>query len=397
MLERIQIQRYKSIVKTDLTLGRLNVLIGRNGAGKSNLLNFFDLLRSGAEGRLNAAINSEMGGFSEVKQYDSADDDPLEWEITLSGVGTEPTLYYTGMLSKRGSGYKVTLEELARSPYEGYRDRFKYLSVTDGRVRILKARRATDDANTGYTDEPPSDESDQELYLSTIRTRLHYPNLFAVRQFIGDWLLFRGFGQEDLRIIRTPQPFTASQPFRLSRDGANLISILQQLANNPEYEAVNEQLNLAMSAVFDDFRKFDIPIIAAAAGVLNYRSRWYKRLIPAQSMSDGQLRFLGLLLLLLLPEPPKLILLDEPEIGMHPEMLAVFGEVIKQASERTQLIVATHSPQLLNHLGAEHVILVERDSESGITRLERPDLERLAIWLERYEVGRLWTMGRLGV
>ena len=107
------------------------------------------------------------------------------------------------------------------------------------------------------------------------------------------------------------------------------MSVLQELANNAEYDATNDRLKDVMHAVFDDFKQLDTPLTAAGRGTLNYRSKYFpNKPIPALLMSDGQLRFLGLAVLLLLPDPPPLIAIDEPEIGMHPHMLVVFAELL---------------------------------------------------------------------
>jgi predicted ATPase len=175
--------------------------------------------------------------------------------------------------------------------------------------------------------------------------------------------------------------------------GGNLVSILQKLANESEYSSVNDHLNEAMQTVFPDFVKLDISIRASGMGALGYRSRDLRRTVSTVSMSDGQLRFLGLTLLLLLPNPPPLIAIDEPEVGMHPEMLEVFADLLKQASARTQLIISTHSSRLLDFIAPENIITVER--KQGETTLERLDYERLQGWLDRYTLGKLWTMGKL--
>ena len=108
------------------------------------------------------------------------------------------------------------------------------------------------------------------------------------------------------------------------------------------------------------------------------------------------LRFLGLATLLLLPDPPPLIAIDEPEVGLHPRLLSLLAALMKQASERTQLVVATHSPQLISaeSLDPDDIVLVEM--EDGKTKLNRPDPEELRRWLERYTLGNLWVMGKLG-
>ncbi len=384
MIEHIQLKNFKSILAADIPLKKLNILIGRNGSGKSNFLKFFELLHEGANKNFNPTINA-LGGFSELIRYDATA--PLQWEITFGEVQGMEAIYYAGEISRRGVGYTISVEELSRPPYPTHTNRFKYLSVTNGRVRILKY----DNNET----EAPYDESDQELVIAQVRNRVRYPILYEIQEMMTDWQVFRGFGSEVLQNIRGSQLFNVVEPLRLDVSGKNLVSILQQLANQPEYQTTYEQLIATMQAIFPDFVKFDTPISAGGMGSLNYRSRDFNRPIPAISMSDGQLRFLGLLMLLLQPNPPSLITIDEPEIGLHPEMLEIFAELLKQASERTQLIIATHSPRLIDFMDLDNVILVER--EAGHTVLERPDAERLNLWLDRYTLGKLWTMGKLAV
>jgi predicted ATPase len=182
---------------------------------------------------------------------------------------------------------------------------------------------------------------------------------------------------------------------RLDPSGNNLVSVLHQLANEPRYDAINERLINVFQIVFPDFLKFDIPISAGGTGSLSYRSRYLNKSVPALSMSDGQLRFLGLVTLLLLPNPPSLIAIDEPEIGLHPQMLDILVELLCEASERTQLIISTHSTRLLDFAQPEEVIVV--DQNEGETTFERVDIEKLQVWLDRYKLGTLWTMGKLDV
>jgi predicted ATPase len=148
-----------------------------------------------------------------------------------------------------------------------------------------------------------------------------------------------------------------------------------------------------MRAVFPDFSKFDLPLVAGGQASIALRLKDLPKSIPALFMSDGQLRFLGLIMLLLLPNPPNLILIDEPEIGMHPKMIDIFAEVVHETAKRTQVIISTHSPQLIDSIAPEDLLVVER--EDGATTINRVDLARLTRWLERYKPGYLWTHSTL--
>ncbi|MDZ4764508.1 MAG: AAA family ATPase [Chloroflexota bacterium] len=396
MIERIKLSNYKSLVDIDVKLGDLNVLIGENGSGKSNFLSFLQMLKNGADGSLTTRIN-EMGGFAETIFYGASSRSSLEWELAFFDFyynqlqKTRQTVYYSGSLVGRGQSYfQVQNEELERDPNPNHSERFKFLSYNTGRIRLLYSVSGEESRDVDVT------LKEQELVLSQITDPVRYPVMGSIRAQMSDWSIFRSFGFEALANIRKAQLFSATEPLRLEPDGSNLVSILQQLANTPKYEKQYERLLQVLSVVFDDFKRLDIPVTAGGMGALYYRSKikpFENRQIPALSMSDGQLRFLGLVILLLLPDPPPLIAIDEPEIGLHPKMMAILVELLKEASERTQVIVTTHSPELLNDLTLENIILVEK--ENGITTLKRPNTAHLEKWLERYSLGRLWTFGKL--
>jgi predicted ATPase len=387
MITQLYLKNFKSIGEVNLALRPLNVLIGRNAAGKSNLLSFFSLLREAANANLNQALN-RMGGIGQVAHYNASE---FEWAITFDSFESSlnSTVTYVGKVAARLNGYRLRFESLERPPYEGYETPYRFMDVRDGRIRLLTQLKGAGNEEQNF------EESDQELVIAQIRDRVRYPALYEVRATLADWSIFRGFGSEALETIRKPQLLNVVEPPRLDASGANLISVLQQLANQPQYDDHYAALMEVLQAAFDDLERFDIPIVAGGMGALNYRSRHFRNaVIPALNMSDGQLRFLGLALLLTAPNPPPLIAIDEPELGLHPHLLGLLAELLREAAKHTQIIVTTHAPQLVNALQPEDILLVER--ETAYTTLTRPDGERLAKWLERYTLGELWTMGRLG-
>lgn len=400
MIRRLKLRNFKSILDADLELRSLNILIGPNGSGKSNLLNFFHLLREAADQRLNARINA-MGGFSQMIFYDAYNVDTVNWELELDGQ--ESPHYYTGSLRARGAGgYSVQREEIARDPYPNHDNRYKFLSVENGHVRILKSLPVGVSGNghngAEYEDEGAYDEaSDQELAIAQIRNRSRYPILSTLRSELADWQIISGFGNDALKNMRGPQLFNVVEPMRLEPLAGNLISILHALANQSRYRAINDRLYEVLRAVFPDFEKLDLPVTAGGTGSLGYRSRTLDETVPALSMSDGQLRFLGLVVLLLLPDPPPLIAIDEPELGLHPDMMAILVELFREvtAQGKTQLLVATHAPGIVDAVAPADVIVVE--NTDGRSRFQRLDPSRLEQWLDRYTLGKLWTMGRLAI
>jgi predicted ATPase len=388
MIERIKLKNFRSIQDLDLELKPLNVLIGRNGSGKSNFLSFFHLLGEGAYKRLNKTIVNQLRGFEFLRYMNAQNEENITWEVVFSSNQKQrqsDILHYEGAIAPLGvAGYTIQSELLSSISSQNQSEAFPYLEVHRNNVATIRLSPVTQD-----TESVQLEGFNQELALAQIRNSTRYPEINEIFQQLLDWTVFRGFGERQLREVRGPQTLNVVNPLQLDPDGSNLVSILYELANQPQYEEIYNRLNEIMQAVFEDFSKFDLPLVAGAQASLSFRSRNFKKSIPALFMSDGQLRFLGLIVLLLLPSPPKLLLIDEPEIGMHPKMITIFADVLKSAAERTQIIVSTHSPQLIDALSPDDLLVVDR--ENGATVINRPDQERLARWLERYSTGYLWT------
>jgi predicted ATPase len=117
---------------------------------------------------------------------------------------------------------------------------------------------------------------------------------------------------------------------------------------------------------------------------------------PASRLSDGTLRWLMLLIILLDPAPPPVICIDEPELGLHPDILPTLADLFREASTRTQLIITTHSRSFLDSFSETPEAVCICEKVGGSTVIERLDAERLKIWLDEYSLGRLWTSGEIG-
>lgn len=394
-ISKLMLSNYKSLRDMEIQLNDLNILIGRNGAGKSNLLSMFRLLREGADSHFSSSI-AEQGGLNEIRWRGGTERDAVGWELAFEDLEqvSDRTIYYSGSFVVRGNSFTVKSEELSQDPYPGYLERYKYLSASDGRVRILKSKIDDEEKAIDYT------YSDQELMISQVRDPVRYPLLDEVRRLLENWTIFRGFGEDALRNIYMAQSLSGiSHPLRLDPQGRNLASVLQSLANEAPYSDAYDSLNETLETAFPDFEKLDLALVASNAIELRWRSKDFpgKLAFPARSMSDGMLRFIGLATLLLLPDPPSLIVIDEPEIGLHPQLVPLLAALLKQASQRAQIIVTTHSPSLLSSEDIQLADIVLVDRRNGETIMERADSRaNLDRWLERYTLGQLWTMGKLG-
>jgi predicted ATPase len=385
MIKRIKLNNFRSYRELDIPLGNLNVLVGRNGSGKSNLMSFFDLLGYAADLELNTFMRRRIGAFEDLRHYHAEDRDTVSWEVEFASPQHE-SLYYSVELGARvPAGYVIVSEKLACPPKAGESSRYPFLEAQNGLVNTLRIYDLGAENDSAATFENPT----QELILPQLRNETRYPAQVEAYRYMRDLHVFQGFGDRELENIRSAQLLDVVDPLRLAADGSNLISVLNALIQDARYDAALSSLYEVMRTVFPDFKQFDLPSAGGGRATLAYRGQNLRKSVSAHLMSDGQLRFLGLLMLLMLPDPPRLIAIDEPEIGMHPRMLDVFAEIVKEASQRTQIILSTHSPQLLDRLPAESLLVVEQ--HAGVSTIKPLDFEAIQLWLEDYAPGYLWT------
>jgi len=190
---------------------------------------------------------------------------------------------------------------------------------------------------------------------------------------------------------RRAQPTDVRSDF-LAEDFSNLAVVLNNIQLTPAITPIERYLK-KFNEVND---RVHVEVYANTARIM-MRETGLDEPIPATRLSAGTLRFLALLAILCHPKPPPLICIEEPELGLHPDIIPTVAELLKSASERTQLVVTTHSKQLVDEFSdePESVVVCERDPETG-TRFERLSKEKLALWLKRYQLGDLWEKGEIG-
>lgn len=177
------------------------------------------------------------------------------------------------------------------------------------------------------------------------------------------------------------------------RNGEDLVSCLFYLreTNRNRFDAIEDSLR----AAFPRFERLDFPPVAAGTLGLAWRERGFSKPLYAHQLSEGTLRFLWLTTLLQSPGLTALTLLDEPEVSLHPGLLSLLAEQMREASLRTQLIVATHSDTLIRFLNPGEVVALD-SAEDGMTTLTRADEMDLEKWLHEYSLDELWRNGRMG-
>jgi predicted ATPase len=176
----------------------------------------------------------------------------------------------------------------------------------------------------------------------------------------------------------------------LRSDAANLAPFLLKLKNHfsESYQEIINAVKMVMP-FFDDF-KLDIKDFGKGKELnLAWKQKGSDYPFSPFHLSDGSIRFIALATALLQPEPPSMIIIDEPELGLHPEAIHILAELIKDASKRTQLVVATQSPVLINNFEVKDIVVVNR--KNGASTFKRLNEDDFKVWLEDYSVGELWT------
>ena len=361
-----------------LELKNLNVLIGPNGSGKSNLLEAIHLLRSTPDDI--RPVLSRGGGVREWIWKGQPDQAASIVAIVKNPAGKQP-IGHTFSFRSENQVFRIILEEVDRgrlvrggssSVY-----RFGGSRPTIGRVKgqgiqALKGRFDPDLSILSQRNEP-------ETYPEISNLKDAYSRIRLYREWsIGRNSIFREPQRADLRTDR------------LEEDFSNLGLFLNKLRQKPK---AKQALLAQLSNLYDGLSDFDVSIEGGTVQVFFTEGDFT---IPAPRLSDGSLRYLCLLAILCDPNPPPLIGIEEPELGLHPDLLPNLADLFVEASQRCQLIVTTHSDMLVDALTQQPESIVVCEKHEGGTSMRRLDAKELAPWLEKYHLGDLWIRGQLG-
>ena len=231
-------------------------------------------------------------------------------------------------------------------------------------------------------------DSSQSI-LSQRRDPDQYPEITYLGQTLSKIRLYREWSFGRSTAPRMPQKADLPND-TLEADCSNLGLVLNRLRRD---STVKARLLKALQALYEGIDDFDVQVEGGTVQVFFHEGA---RTIPATRLSDGTLRYLCLLAILCHPDPPPLVCIEEPELGLHPDILPLIGELLKEASERCQLIVTTHSDVLVDSMtDRPEAVLIAEKLQSGTT-LRRLDAQKLKPWLEKYRLGELWTRGEIG-
>jgi len=372
-----------------LALRPLNVLIGPNASGKSNLLEAFALLKH-APGHLQKPIR-EGGGLRRWLFKSEDGDLALGAQVHVCvpyASKAADTLEYSLGISLREEGRGPFFIDFETLSYGGRKDAQRpHLNTlytnAEGQKYLRNAR------VPGETELNPIKADDDKSILAQRKDPEQYPELTYLGEQFEKIQLYRNWTFGHYAPVR--QPCRADLPNNwLEPDTGNLPLVLNRLGRD---YAAKEKLLKALQKLYEGLEDYHVDIEGGTARLFFHEGC---RFVPATRLSDGTLRYLSLLAVLLHPSPPPLVCIEEPELGLHPDILPGMAELLKEASTRMQLVVTTHSDILVDAMtDTPEAVLVCEKTPKG-SRLRRLEAEHMKPWLEKYRLGELWMSGELG-
>jgi predicted ATPase len=396
MIKEVKITNFYSFNQAVINLNMdTNILIGINGSGKSNFIKAIKFLREGVAGiGLKKHILDNLGGFDNSffkgsKKIDDTQAISIQYrfdadKISQNGSGfnfSEDILYTISIVKSSSlSNYyiqeKITNEKgfIYLDFSSGVGDLNEKVSEKNNKTRLVR-----------YTDFDP-----QELALKEISDTDRYFALTTIKKAIKDIFVYDYFDTTPKSPIRKPMLPTSEK--RLLADGTNLPQILNTIKINhkSQYKKIVEMLN----EVNPNFSGFDFNLIGGNIELMLEESGLDSS-IHVSNISDGTLRYLCLLSIFYNPERGRFICIDEPEVGLHPDMILNVANAIKEAAEKTTLVISTHSDNLLNYFDIESLKVFEKDENNASSVLSYTK-EQFLDWYDEFSLGHMWKQGDLG-
>ena len=356
-LDRIKITNYKSIRDLDLELSDLNVFIGANGSGKSNFIGAFKFLNHLIEGNLQT-YTAAQGGADIILHFGRKHSEDISFSLSFNnGV----------------NGYECRLAAGAEDNFIFNYEDVSFFGNYKGRVGLH-----TDSLGKGHL----------ESKLSTTSI----PIAEYVLSNLESWKLYHFHDTSDSAKVKQTGDLEDNRFLR--PDARNLAAFLYRLEKNNKDYFDNIQDAIRLVAPF--FDRFTLQ--PSELNPDKIRLEWLEKgsdaYFNASVLSDGTLRFICMATLLLQPQLPSVILVDEPELGLHPSAISVLANLLQSAAKRTQVLISTQSVTLVNHFEPQDVVVVEREEgQSVFRRLDKADMTN---WLDDYSLGDLWEKNVIG-
>lgn len=375
--ESIHIRGYRRLFDVSVQMRPLTVMIGANGVGKTSFLEVWSLLADSCQSQLSSKM-SALGGLSDLITRDKTAN--ITFDVSMSVPGYSP-LEYDVRIEPKGQFYEIGQEVLKQQNRPAPHGPFKHIESFGLDVRYY-------DVDTQKLVRPNWDHNPLETSLAQVPKMFQEPEAFRKR--LSSSTFYGALNIAPHAPVRLPQQL---RPAKLPGvNGEDLVSCLYYLRETDSDRF--EMLEDSLSAAFPDFERLNFPPVAAGMLAITWKDKYYSKPMYMHQLSEGTLRFLWLATLLQSRDLTAITLIDEPEVSLHPELLSVLADLMREASLRTQLIVATHSDRLVRFLKPEEVLVA--DLENGETHFTWADSLDLDEWLTEYTLDEVWRMGRMG-
>ncbi len=382
-IESLRVENYRALRKVELdNLTPMTVLLGPNGSGKSTIFDVFNFLSECFQYGLRHAWD-RRGRGKELKTRGS--NGPVVFDLKYRERSRTPIITYHLAIDEGKKGPEVVEEWL------------QWRRSTRGQpFRFLDFRRGVGRAVSGELPDAEDKRKDTELRspdliaANTLGQLAEHPRVAALREFITDWYV------SYLSIDQTRNQPEAGPEERLSKGGENLSNVIQYLKEQHP-ERLDHIFSILRQRV-PRLERVDADPMPDGRLLLQIKDAPFEKPILAKFASDGTLKLLAYLTVLHDPEPPRFIGIEEPENFLHPRLLPELGEECRAASERSQLLITSHSPFLLNAMRAEEVRVLYRDGQGFSQAVRASDIQGVPEFVNAgASLGHLWMEGHFGV
>ena len=396
MLKSLRLKNILSFRDSEVDLRPLNILIGPNASGKSNLIEAVGVLQALPTDlpsffRKNGPVSdwiwkggSENGREHRIAEIAAVIDNPK------GEHPAEKSLAYSIRFGETNGRLQVvgeTLENIA--PHDSQHDQPRvYLNVEDGYGQVWSSEHSVSQDESLVT---PYNFPPVKSVMSGLRDSIAFPTLSQTAQRFASIRVYKNLSVGRDSPIGRPQRTDDEADF-LREDFGNISLVVHNLQGRKAGALMDEYLK----RFYESYERMHSRVFEGAIQ-LTVNETGMSESIPASRLSDGTLRFIALLAILCHPNPPGLVCIEEPELAMHPDAMPILADLLDRASERTQLIITTHSPDLVDLFttNPDAVVVCERgfDGDTELNRLSEDDLRE---WLDDYRLAELWKKGVIG-